>query len=64
MNTLSTEITDGCRVRVEVYHRGFHQRNFVGKCVGWTTKGLVRAIEDGKSNVKTYSSEHVRKIKS
>lgn len=57
------QINDGSRVRVQVYRRGYHKRNFTATARGWTKSGLLRVNEDGTNYEQRISSEHVRLIK-
>lgn len=63
MNSLKSEIKKDARVRVAVYRKGFHVRNFVGTVVGWTGNGLIKVIEDKKDKARTYSSDNVKALR-
>lgn len=61
---MTTQINPGGRVRVSLFSKGTHRRNFYGRVVAWADSGLIRVLEDGQKTARDYSGEHVRKIRS
>jgi hypothetical protein len=60
---MNTEIKEGSRVRVALYRKGYHVRDFIGTCKGWTTGGKCRVVEDGKTKPDCYNPDHVKLVK-
>jgi hypothetical protein len=60
---LNSEIKEGSRVRVSLHKNGYHVRNFIGTCKGWTKAGKVKVLEDGATKNLSVDSEDVKLLK-